>query len=260
MKAVNISGYQPPQGASSNAAPSASPANPMPPQQQQAGGGGGAPVKRYSAVGDSFGLLGLQPVVSQQAEHQDAANILKLTRGFDLGQLALVVTQQEPLHPSMASLWSDTPFVIQPEFRLPSCYSVQSPKLNFQIFQKFQVETLFYVFYSMPRDVLQVAAATELNQREWRYHKTLQVWLTKVPKKAPTVQNAQFEKGTYKFFEPSTWSYVERDDFTLEYAQLEEMKVPQPQQQQQQAAAAAPVAPPAAAAVAKTAVAPGAAK
>lgn len=243
----------------------------QPQQQQQVGGApvpssssslpqsAAQPVKRYSAVGDSFGLLGLQPVVSQQAEHQDAANILKLTRGFDLNQLSLPVTQPEPLHLNMASLWSDNPFVIQPEFRLPSCYQVQSPKLNFQIFQKFQVETLFYVFYSMPRDVLQVAAATELNQRDWRYHKQLQVWLTKVAKKEPSIVKYQhYEKGTYKFFEPSTWSYVERDDFTLEYAQLEEMKLPQHSQPQQPTAGAAQAQQqqPSAATVTKSAAAP----
>ena len=51
--------------------------------------------------------------------------------------------------------------------QLPGCYALQPPPLRLKNFQSFQLETLFYIFYSMPRDVLQVAAATELNHREY---------------------------------------------------------------------------------------------
>ena len=37
--------------------------------------------------------------------------------------------------------------------------------------EKLRVETLFYIFYSMPRDAMQAAAAVELYNRKWRYHK-----------------------------------------------------------------------------------------
>ena len=183
-----------------------------------------AQKKGYSAVGDSFGLLGLQSVVTQQHDSQEAVNLMSLMRGFDLATLGLHVVQSEPIHPTMSSPWSDTPPVVQPDFGVPQCYSVQSPRLNFQAFQKFQLETLFYVFYSMPRDVLQVAAAQELYNRDWRFHKQLQLWLTKIPNKEPTVKHPTFEKGTYKVFNFQTWAQEEREDFVLEYGQLEEMK------------------------------------
>ena len=41
------------------------------------------------------------------------------------------------------------------------------------------LETLFYIFYNMPRDTLQAYAATELYNRDWRYHKDLKLWFTK---------------------------------------------------------------------------------
>jgi CCR4-NOT transcription complex subunit 2 len=39
------------------------------------------------------------------------------------------------------------------------------------------METLFYLFYSMPKDLLQACAAQELYRREWRYHGELRLWL-----------------------------------------------------------------------------------
>lgn len=184
---------------------------------------------RYSPAGDSFGLLGLQPVVTQQSDTPEAANMLQLTRGFDLTQLSLQVVQAEPLYPSMHSLWADSSFVVQPEFKLPSCYGVNSPKLSFQIFQKFQVETLFYVYYSMPRDVLQVAAAQELANRDWRYHKHLRLWLTRIPNKLSFVKTVTYEKGTFKFFNPETWTFEDKEDFHLEFDDLDDVKANAPQ-------------------------------
>jgi CCR4-NOT transcription complex subunit 2 len=200
------------------------------PQQAPATGA----KKGYSAVGDSFGLLGLQSVVMQPPDTQEGANMLTLMRGFDLATLGLHVVQSEPIHPTMASPWLDAAPVIQPDFAVPACYAVQSPRLSFQAFQKFQLETLFYVFYSMPRDVLQVAAAQELYNRDWRFHKTQQLWLTKILNKEPTVKHTTFEKGTYKVFNAATWAYEEREDFVLEYSSIEEMKAPVVSSQQQQ--------------------------
>jgi CCR4-NOT transcriptional regulation complex NOT5 subunit len=37
--------------------------------------------------------------------------------------------------------------------------------------EKFQLETLFYIFYAMPKDQLQGFAAQELYNRKWKYHK-----------------------------------------------------------------------------------------
>lgn len=44
-------------------------------------------------------------------------------------------------------------------------------------FSKFQLETLLYIFYAMPKDALQAYAAEELYRREWRYHKEMKLWI-----------------------------------------------------------------------------------
>jgi CCR4-NOT transcriptional regulation complex NOT5 subunit len=43
-------------------------------------------------------------------------------------------------------------------------------------FTKFTIETLFYIFYFMPRDSLQICAAEELYKRKWRYHAEYCIW------------------------------------------------------------------------------------
>lgn len=45
-------------------------------------------------------------------------------------------------------------------------------------FSKFSLETLFYMFYYMPRDTLQLFAAEELYKRKWKYHSEYSVWFS----------------------------------------------------------------------------------
>jgi CCR4-NOT transcription complex subunit 2 len=60
------------------------------------------------------------------------------------------------------------------------------PSLKHSHLQKFQLETLFHVFYSMPRDLLQAYAAAELYSRDWRYHMELKLWFRRAtPQVAP---------------------------------------------------------------------------
>ena len=49
-----------------------------------------------------------------------------------------------------------------------------------------------YMFYQMPKDVVQVHAAKELYRRNWRYHKEMRHWYT-------------FESNTYCHFDTREW-------------------------------------------------------
>ena len=65
---------------------------------------------------------------------------------------------------------------------MPSCYTNDMlgvlPPAHLKI-GNFAEETLFYIFYTQPRDKLQEHAAQELTARNWRFHKSLGLWLTK---------------------------------------------------------------------------------
>ncbi|PWZ56080.1 putative NOT transcription complex subunit VIP2 [Zea mays] len=71
-------------------------------------------------------------------------------------------------------------------------YSV-GPTIPFH-FQKFHPLTLFYIFYSMPKDVAQLYAANELYNKGWFNHKDYRVWLTRAPNSAPLVKTPLHSK------------------------------------------------------------------
>eukprot|EP01006_Ploeotia_vitrea_P040587 TRINITY_DN66436_c2_g1_i1.p1 TRINITY_DN66436_c2_g1~~TRINITY_DN66436_c2_g1_i1.p1 ORF type:complete len:434 (+),score=72.04 TRINITY_DN66436_c2_g1_i1:25-1302(+) len=175
------------------------------------------PVNPSQLHGDRFGLTGLLSVI-----RMTDADLNALALGFDLTTLGLNLNSPDYVYTTFCSPWSDTPVRVQPEYKIPQCYFMNPPHLRFQMFQRFQLETLFYIFYSMPCDVLQLAAAQELYNREWRYHKEKQLWFTRTPGVEPSVKTPTFEKGSYLVFHPDTWTKERVDDFTLVYAQLED--------------------------------------
>lgn len=62
--------------------------------------------------------------------------------------------------------WSDhstaASLQIEPDFHLPNCYNVQPAPPPQSKVGTYSDETLFFIFYSSPRDVLQEVAAQEL--------------------------------------------------------------------------------------------------
>ncbi|SYW74575.1 uncharacterized protein UHO2_01441 [Ustilago hordei] len=172
---------------------------------------------------DRFGLLGLLSLIKSSDP-----DLSMLSMGVDLQTFGLNLNSSDPLHPSFITPWSENNMLassrVEPEFTLPSCYNVQPPPPAQSKIASFSDETLFFIFYSTPRDVLQEVAAQELYARNWRYHKELHVWLTKEQNTEPTQKTPTYERGTYVFFDPSLWEKVSKN-FHLLYEMLEE-KVP----------------------------------
>ncbi|KAL2332089.1 hypothetical protein Fmac_019670 [Flemingia macrophylla] len=107
---------------------------------------------------DPFGALGLFSVV-----HISDPDLKYLAHGIDLTTLGLNLNSSENLYKTFQSPWSEDPAKGDPEFSVLQCYyAKQPPALHQGYFSKFTVETLFYIFYSMPRDEAQLYAANEL--------------------------------------------------------------------------------------------------
>ncbi|CAI0475080.1 unnamed protein product [Linum tenue] len=85
----------------------------------------------------------------------------------------------------------------------------------------FTVETLFYIFYSMPKDEAQLYAANELYNRGWIYHKEQRLWLIRVPNVEPLVKTPTYERGSYHCFDPNTFEIIRKDNFVLNYDSVE---------------------------------------
>ncbi len=97
------------------------------------------------------------------------------------------------------------------DFQLPACYYMQPPALKTGHLSKFQLETLFYIFYALPKDVLQAYAAQELYTREWRYHGDLKLWFKRASLNDGLTANASGGASQYLYFDINTW---ERRIFT----------------------------------------------
>lgn len=175
-------------------------------------------MKAMSQAPDRFGLLGLLNVI--RMSEQDLST---LAIGSDLTTLGLNLNSPECLYSTFASPWTDTPSRKEPEYKLPSCYYLQPP-LALPAASKIpnlHDDALFYIFYSMPKETLQDQAAHELFNRGWRYHKELKVWLTRDPSAEVIAKTATYERGTYIYFDVSTWEKIQKE-FVLMYDQLEE--------------------------------------
>ncbi|WAR52040.1 hypothetical protein PtB15_1B479 [Puccinia triticina] len=167
---------------------------------------------------DRFGLMNLLQII----RHADA-DYSMLAMGKDLTHLGLDLGSSEALYPKFMSPWSDSKQVathaVEPEFTLPACYHVQPQPVQTKLPQ-FHEETLFFIFYSQPRDLMQELAALELYKKNWRYHKELQLWLTKESGTGPMEKTPHYERGFYVFFDPTIWKRVTKE-FVLQYDQLE---------------------------------------
>lgn len=152
---------------------------------------------------DRFGLLGLLSVI--QMTNPDL-NTLAL--GTDLTTLGLNLNSTESLYSTFASPWADGPSRREPEFSLPMCYYMQPPTLKSGHIQKFQLETLFYIFYMLPKDTLQAVAASELYSRDWKFHRDLKMWFHKQPNlgsMGADGKSGYSRPNTYIYFDVNVW-------------------------------------------------------
>uniref|UniRef100_A0A7S0C8Q4 NOT2/NOT3/NOT5 C-terminal domain-containing protein n=1 Tax=Proboscia inermis TaxID=420281 RepID=A0A7S0C8Q4_9STRA len=143
-----------------------------------------------------YGLLGLLGVIRMSDADRNA-----LALGSDLTLLGLNLNSSEHLYSTFASPWSDSPTTREPQYQLPMCYYMQPPALKTGHLSKFQLETLFYIFYALPKDVLQAYAAQELYSRDWRYHVDLKLWFKRAsPVDVPNANGTQ-----YIYFDINSW-------------------------------------------------------
>lgn len=113
-------------------------------------------------------------------------------------------TAPNALVAAAAAAASASPKRNQPDYKLPTCYYMQPPSLRSSHFTKFQLETLFYIFYNMPRDVLQLLAAVELYNRKWRFHKNLKLWFCPENVDTTTISPAH-DRMAFTYFDIKSW-------------------------------------------------------
>ncbi|QWW22517.1 hypothetical protein CA7LBN_001263 [Candidozyma auris] len=154
---------------------------------------------------DSFGLKGIASLLRMDQTEKNS-----FAYGQDVQLLGLDLSDNSSILKNMASPWQETSrteIVPPPE---PCDTKISS----------FADETLFYIFYTKPRDTLQEYAARELVARNWRYHRDIQVWLTKDSNVEPVLISPDVERGVYIFFDPHNWEKI-RKEFVLHYSSVQ---------------------------------------
>jgi CCR4-NOT transcription complex subunit 2 len=132
-----------------------------------------ATASSAGGLGTEFGMTGLFALL--KAEERD---VRSLVVGADLTQVGLNLNSNDPLHAAFATPWAKEPPIqpLEPFFSLPSSYRMSQSSLKLSNMKKFEPATLMWIFYAMPRDMLQAHAAVELYSRDWRYHKDIKLW------------------------------------------------------------------------------------
>ena len=178
-------------------------------------GGGGIPNPLQSRVGvpqqlhdmsggittgsseGRYGLAGLLDVIRMTDR-----DLSTLALGADLTTFGLNLNSADCLYTSFTSPFAESNAHNEPQFTTPPCYLMPPPNFKPEHLSKFQIETLFYMFYSMPRDILQAFSSQELYRRDWRYHAELRIWL----KQRSPQEMMQGHPGVqFVYFDVNTW-------------------------------------------------------
>mmetsp|Transcript_2395 Transcript_2395/g.4983 ORF Transcript_2395/g.4983 Transcript_2395/m.4983 type:complete len:418 (-) Transcript_2395:1309-2562(-) len=158
----------------------------------------GADGAAGSAINSDFGLLGLLSIIRMTDSDRNA-----LALGDDLAALGLDMKSKDKLTDTFGGPFTDKPASSEPNYHIPMCYYMNPPALKTGHLSKFTLEILFYIFYAMPKDVLQAYSAQELYSREWRYHVDLKLWF----KRAAPGDGVDLSDGSakYIYFDFQTW-------------------------------------------------------
>lgn len=172
-------------------------------------------------IKDQFGMVGLLSLIRTS---ETDPKLTSLALGTDLMTLGLNLNAQNSLYSSWDGPWSDQP--LRPheiDYSVPPEYLINAQirdKLAPIKLPRYGDDFLFFLFYMLPNDFMQLAAAQELYNRDWRYHKDERVWITRAPGMPPAEKTTNYERGTYYYFDPTNWRRVAKE-FHLEYDRLE---------------------------------------
>ncbi|KAF9968869.1 general negative regulator of transcription subunit 5 [Mortierella alpina] len=112
-------------------------------------------------------------------------------------------------------------------FSTPSYYPQSPPSGLFEnaaMFEKFDIDTLFFVFYYQQGTYQQYLAARELKKQSWRFHKKYLTWFQR--HEEPKAITDDYEQGTYIYFDyEGAWCQRKKTDFRFEYKFLEDSEL-----------------------------------
>ncbi|KAF9426983.1 general negative regulator of transcription subunit 5 [Entomortierella beljakovae] len=124
---------------------------------------------------------------------------------------------------------TERPKYYQPKnpYPTPAYYPQSPPPGLFEspaMFEKFDIDTLFFIFYYQQGTYQQYLAARELKKQSWRFHKKYLTWFQR--HEEPKAITDDYEQGTYIYFDyEGAWCQRKKTDFRFEYKFLEDSEL-----------------------------------
>ncbi|KAG0735586.1 hypothetical protein G6F35_012881 [Rhizopus arrhizus] len=120
---------------------------------------------------------------------------------------------------------SEIPRIYQPKnpFNTPNYYPQQPLAIfdNPALYEKLDIDTLFYIFYYQSGTYQQYLAARELRKQSWRFHKKYSTWFQR--HEEPKTITEDYEQGIYIYYDyENAWCQRKKNDFRFEYRYLED--------------------------------------
>ncbi|KAH0794937.1 NOT2 / NOT3 / NOT5 family protein [Histomonas meleagridis] len=82
--------------------------------------------------------------------------------------------------------------------------------------RKYDLSTLFFIFYYTKSSITRYFAGKELKRRDWLFDTNLQIWLRKAAE--PTEKTSEYELGKFEYFDPNDrWEIQTRNQYKLIY-------------------------------------------
>ncbi|KAG5519076.1 hypothetical protein PMAC_002162 [Pneumocystis sp. 'macacae'] len=98
---------------------------------------------------------------------------------------------------------SETPkyYIPSEPYPVPSYYPQVPPAIfdSPELFEKIDIDALFFVFYYQQGTYQQYLAAKELKRQAWRFHKKYLTWFQR--HEEPKIITDEYESGTYRYFD-----------------------------------------------------------
>jgi CCR4-NOT transcription complex subunit 3 len=136
----------------------------------------------------------------------------------------LTIIESSYLHiPDGAEMERSRTFTPKQPFTVPSYYPSNPPPIleNPAIFERFELDTLFFIFYYQQKTYAQYLSARELKRQSWRFHKKYLTWFQR--HEEPKTITDECEQGTYIYFDyEGNWCQRKKSEFTFEYRYLED--------------------------------------
>ncbi|MCO5590051.1 hypothetical protein L7F22_044020 [Adiantum nelumboides] len=189
---------------------------------QPAGGGAGTSVQQAAAQRQQGTDARLPSSLADLVSSFESAKQNSMIRDGDLGQVHKSLESSLMNVPEPQD--SDKPKYYAPQnpYPAPQWYP-QSPATIFDnpaIYDKFDEDTLFYIFYYSQRDYHRYLAARELKRQSWRFSTRYGTWFRRHSE--PIAINEEYEEGSYVYFDfESSWCQRRKNHFRFEYKYLE---------------------------------------